>query len=142
MEIKTSELEEILLNKTNKEYIEEINKLNEISFSDYYKNEINSNGISQNEIFYKCGISDSYGYKILSGEKHTSNKDLIIMLCVAGNLDLEKTQRCLKLYGMSPLYIKIKREALIMKCINNHNYNLYYINQLLENEGYEILGNR
>ena len=42
--------------------------------------------------------STSYGSKIVTMEKHTKDRDLIIRLCLAGHFNWDETNRALKLY--------------------------------------------
>ena len=48
------------------------------------------------EIFLRADISEGYGYKLVSGEKHTRQRDTILKLCLGAGLSLEETQRALK----------------------------------------------
>lgn len=80
-------------------------------------------------------MTESYGSKILTMEKHTKNRDLIIRFCIAGHFLLGETNRALKLYGMSPLYAKDKRDACLIVAINNRKYDLFEIDNLLEEHG-------
>ena len=68
-------------------------------------------------------------------EKHTKNRDLIIRFCLAGHFLLDEVNRALKLYGMSPLYAKDKRDACLIVAINNRIYELFEIDDLLLKHG-------
>ena len=72
-------------------------------------------------------------------EKHTKNRDLIIRFCVAGHFMVNEINRALKLYGMNSLYAKNKRDACIIVAINNRKYNLFEIDDLLEQQGLKKL---
>ena len=72
-------------------------------------------------------------------ESHTKNRDLIIRLCIAGRFLVDEINRALKLYGMTPLYAKDKRDACIIVAINNRKYDLFEIDDLLEKQGLEKL---
>ena len=68
-------------------------------------------------------------------EKHTRDRDLILRLCIAGHFSLDETNRALKLYGMSELYAKEKRDACIIVAVNNRIYDLYDIDEMLSKRG-------
>lgn len=86
-----------------------------------------------------AGMSEGYGGALLRMEKHTSNRDAIIRLCIAGHFTIEETNRALKLYGMNELYARNKRDVCIMVEINMGEYNLLDIDQILEKHGFKGL---
>ena len=137
----TDELDKILANvrpeqintyyKNNRQYMEEGKK----AFYYYMKDVLESKNILLKDVYSFAGVAESYGSKILTMEKHTKNRDLIIRFCIAGHLLLGETNRALKLYGMSPLYAKDKRDACLIVAINNRKYDLFEIDNLLEEHG-------
>lgn len=100
-------------------------------FGEYMKETLHEKGIRQQDVFLSADISDSYGYKIISGEKHTAQRDLILRLCFGGKFSLEETQKALKLYGMAPLYSKIPRDAVLMVAFNSKIYDIWEVDALL-----------
>lgn len=137
----TDELDKILANvrpeqintyyKNNRQYMEEGKK----AFYYYMKDVLESKNILLRDVYSFAGVTESYGSKILTMEKHTKNRDLIIRFCIAGHFLLGETNRALKLYGMSPLYAKDKRDACLIVAINNRKYDLFEIDNLLEEHG-------
>ena len=87
-------------------------------FSAYMHEMIRKYGRTQQEVFLQADFPERFGYKILSEEKHTKQRDYIIRLCYAAGMDLEETQRALTLYGMAPLYARIPRDAVLMIAFN------------------------
>ena len=81
---------------------------NERPFSAYMRDMFKKKGLLQQDIFLAADISEGYGYKLISEEKKTKQRDVILRLCIAAKFTLEETQRALSLYGMSPLYPKVK----------------------------------
>lgn len=108
-------------------------------FGEYMKETFREKGIRQQDVFLSADISDSYGYKIISGEKHTVRRDLILRLCFAGKFSLEETQTALKLYGMAPLYSKIPRDAVLMVAFNTKIYDIWEVDALLSEHNMEKL---
>jgi len=90
---------------------------------------------TQTAAFIAAGISEPYGRKLVSGEKHTINRDIIIRICIGGRFTLDETQKAIKLYGMNPLYVRDHRDAVIMAAIHGRKYELSEIDDLLEQEG-------
>ena len=107
------------------------------AFREYIK-ELIKGKKTLHEVFYEAEINEGYGYKILSGEKHTNKRDIIIRICIAANLCFEETQTALKLYGLSPLYAKIKRDALLISAINE-KLPISQINRILKTSGFDCL---
>lgn len=138
----TDELDEILKRSRpdqldsyyddNKEYLAEGKK----AFYYYMKDVIEAKNIMLKDIYSFAGVTESWGGKIITMERHTKNRDLIIRFCVAGHFTLEEINRALKLYGMNPLYSKDKRDACIIVAVNNRKYNLAEIDEILEKQGF------
>ena len=121
--------------KENKESM----NLYEGSFSVYIKDILATKGITQQMVFLKADIPERYGYKLLSGEKHTKQRDVILRICYAAELSLEETQRALKKYKMPELYVKIPRDALLMIIFNERPGSIIDVNGLLKRNAMEPL---
>ncbi|MBR5577590.1 MAG: hypothetical protein IKW28_01190 [Lachnospiraceae bacterium] len=109
------------------------------SFSVYIKNILVAKKITQQTVFLNADIPERYGYKLLSGEKRTKQRDIILRICYAAELSLEETQRALKKYGMAELYAKFQRDALLMIIFNERPGNILEVNSLLKQNGMEPL---
>ena len=108
-------------------------------FSAYIKKLIKEKSLRQQDIFIQADIPERYGYKLLSEEKHTRQRDVILRICYASELTLEETQRALKLYGMSPLYARIPRDAVLLIAFNRRCGNILDVNAMLKEQGMELL---
>ena len=67
-------------------------------------------------VIQDSGLEKAYVYQIFKGEKKPS-RDKLIALAFGLHLNIEETQRMLKLGGCSELYARTKRDALILFCI-------------------------
>lgn len=85
--------------------------------------------ISKSELIKKSTLDRNYAYQILNGTKVPS-QDKVILLSLALELDLHDTNNLLTLSHNKVLYPKLKRDALIILCINNH-YSIIKTNELL-----------
>lgn len=138
----TNELDEMLDNmkpgelsgyyEENSKYLADAKK----AFYYYFKDVIETKNIFLKDVYSFAGVTESWGGKIITMERHTKNRDVIIRLCIAGHFSLEEINRALKLYGMNPLYAKDKRDACLIVAINNRIYDLADIDNLLENQGF------
>ena len=109
------------------------------SFSTYVKALLIEKGLTQQMVFLNADIPERYGYKLLSGEKHTKQRDVILRICYAGEFTLQETQRALRKYGMAELYAKDNRDALIMIAFNERPGNVLELNSLLNEHGFQPL---
>lgn len=109
------------------------------AFYIYIKDILNQKGITQQIVFLRADIPERYGYKLLSGEKRTRQRDIILRMCYAAELTLAETQRALKKYGMPELYAKVPRDALLMIIFNERPGSVIDVNELLKKNGMEPL---
>lgn len=145
MHLKTEELDKKLMDTKLsgvKDFVEK-NQAEMISSTnacgDYIKTVLSENKISQRDAFIMADIPERYGYKILSGEKRTRKRDVILRICYAAQLNIEQTNRALKMYGMSELYSRIPRDAMIMVCFNERPGSIVDVNAFLANNNLEPL---
>lgn len=94
-------------------------------------------GMTIPQIIEKASISRSLAYQIFNG-KRVPNRNLLIRMALAMKLEVDETQRLLKISKKGELYPRIQRDAAIIFCIQN-NYSLIDTNELLENLGEAIL---
>ena len=73
-----------------------------VGFIDHY---IEEHGLKRQFIINKALLSPQYGYKVLNGQKHTSDRNIIIRLCLAMNMSIDETQKSLigKLVSTTPI---------------------------------------
>lgn len=145
MNKKTDELDDIL-KKANaadfEKYIaENRNEIysNEKSFEIYMKNKIFEKKLQLKDVFLWADIPEKYGYKLLSGEKRTVQRDIILRICYAAQMTYEETQRALKLYQMPELYPRLERDALLIICFNQRPGSIIEVNELLSRNKLDIL---
>ncbi len=141
----TDELNELLENmkpdqldayfKKNKQYMADEKK----AFYYYMKDVLDEKNIKLKDVYSFAGVTESYGSKIVTMEKHTRDRDLIIRLCIAGHFNWDETNRALKLYGLTELYAKNPRDACIIVAINNRKYDPYDIDEMLTERGLKRL---
>ena len=109
------------------------------SFSEFMKTKIKENKMTQQAVFIAADIPEGYGYKLLSGEKRTKQRDVILRICYAGQFTLEDTQTALKKYGMPVLYVKVPRDALLMIIFDRRPGSIIDVNSYLRENGMSAL---
>ena len=109
--------------KENSRYMADAEK----AFYYYMKDIIDEKNIKLKDVYSFAGLSESYGSQIFRMEKHTSDRDVSLRLCIAGHFSVLEANRALKLYGMSELYAKDPRDACLIVAINNRIFDIYEI---------------
>ena len=137
IEKETEELKKILKNTHPDEisvfYKENGDSLTETpdAFCTYIKGIMKENGVSQQDAFLNADVPERYGYKLLTGEKRTRQRDVILRICFGAGLTLDETQKALRKYGMPELYAKVPRDALLMTIFNRRPESIIDVNRLL-----------
>ena len=104
-------------------------------FTDFMRQKFREKEITQKEVFIRADLDDRYGYKLISGEKQTLQRDTILRICLAAGFTLGETQEALILYGMAPLYEKIRRDTAFIVAFRNRIYDIHDVDAILrENE--------
>ena len=133
----TKELEDIL-EHTHPNDIENFVKANEDelldgdrNFMKYMNEKLREKGLQKQDVLLRADISQGYGYKLLTEEKVTKQRDIILRICYAANFTLKETQQALKIYQMDILYARNPRDALLMTFFNEHPGSIIDINEML-----------
>lgn len=100
-------------------------------FARYMRERLKEKGLQKQYVLSRADIAQGYGYKLLNEEKVTRQRDVILRICYAAEFTLEETQQALRIYHMDPLYVRDKRDALIMTCFNQRPGNILDLNDLL-----------
>ena len=137
--IKTEVLNDKLYKSTDlKDFLKEnASHLRTDSFNHFLYDLITESKMKNSELFAKANMSESYGYQLLNGKRQPS-RDKILQLAIGLSLDMEKTNQMLKLAEKSELYVKNKRDAVIMFAIVN-KLNIIETNELLDDEKHDLL---
>lgn len=100
-------------------------------FTAYMRIKLREKGITQQNVFLAADIPERYGYKLISGEKRTVQRDVILRICLAAEFELVEVQEALLLYGMAPLYARIPRDCAFIVVFNNQIYDIYEVDFIL-----------
>ena len=85
-------------------------------FTNFFFQMLEEKGLSLAQLVNKTTISQSHIYQIAERRRRLS-RDTAIVLAFAMKLDLEHTQKFLKYSNNAMLYPKVKRDAIIICCI-------------------------
>lgn len=90
----------------------------EIDFPDYLKSIMNIRGIKPGDLIVQTNMEKSYFYQILKGRR-APGRDFLIHLSFLLNLNLDETQRLLKIAKRQPLYPRVKKDAATIYAITH-----------------------
>ena len=89
-------------------------------------------------VIREAGIDRTYGHQLFNGTRMPS-RDKAIQLAFGFGLDVDETQRLLRAARKSMLYPRLKRDALIIYCLQKKK-DLAYTQQILREYGMTALG--
>ena len=95
--------------------------------------------MKRQDVLLRANLPQKYGYKLLSGESHTTDRNKLLRICFAMHLSLKETQRVLKLYGMSELYPKNQRDVALIVALGRRQFDIDQVSEALEAQGLEPL---
>lgn len=90
----------------------------DISFASFMDAMIAKHHIKRIDISRITGISQDYLYKLLSGTRHTLQRDYILAICKAVEMNVEETQQALRLNDMAELSDDHPRDQLILSAFS------------------------
>lgn len=107
---------------------------NNSSFSELLNEMFQKSGLTKAILSKRAGTSEVYLYQIFSGGR-TPSRDRTLCLCFGLSATLDETQELLKNSGFAQLYVKDRRDAIIIYGLAN-NLTLTEVNERLfaENE--------
>lgn len=95
--------------------------------------------MKRQDVILRADLPQKYGYKLLTGETHTTDRDKLLRICFAMQLTLKQTQRVLQLYGMNELYPKNKRDVFLIVALGQKQFDMDQLDMQLKAEGLQPL---
>ena len=95
-------------------------------------------GLVPERVIRAASIDRTYGHQIFNGTRRPS-RDKVLQLAFGLGVGVEETQRLLRLADRSPLYPKLRRDAIILYCLNRRK-GLAETQELLQSRELSILG--
>lgn len=115
-----------------------IDEMNIPPFHVYILDLCKAEGWVPEQIIKKAAIDRTYGHQLFNGTRKPS-RDKVIQLAFGFGLDVDGAQKLLKLAQKNALYPKIKRDAAILYCLNNHK-DVLETQSILQALGQTLLG--
>lgn len=112
----TEELLERLLSAERPEaYLDEGLTI-ERDLPDYLRELLAEKGLRRSDVVRASGINGTFVYDVFAGKSRLS-RDNALMLAFGLGCDLRETQRLLRLDGVSELWPKVRRDAILIWCV-------------------------
>ncbi len=109
-------LERLLASRSIDAYLDEAAPADR-ALCEYLNELLQAHGLKRAEVIRSSGINATVVYDIFAG-KSKPGRDHAIMLAFGLGCTLRETQRLLRQAGVSELYAKIRRDAIIAWCID------------------------
>ena len=124
------------------ENFDQFAKLNEkqflsVSQSEVLKKAILRSGLKKADLARRSGLSEVYLHQILSGRRSPS-RNRMLALCLALGMGPDETNESLKECAYAPLYVRIRRDALLLYALKE-GWSVYDVNEKLFDLGEETL---
>ena len=117
--ISTDELLKILFKEPSVErYFEQTKSETAPSFAEYLTAWCRRLGEVPERVILRANLEKSFGHQLFSGRRRPS-RDTVIQLAFALGADVEETQRFLTIARKSRLYPRVRRDAVILHCLQN-----------------------
>ena len=116
------------------------NKITHRSLPDYLQQLLDEKGLKRPKVIAEAGLNATYGYDIFTGKKRPS-REKVLPLAFAMNCTLQEANRMLQAAGVNELYVKDRRDAIIIFCID-HGYTLMKANEELFRFGESPIGDK
>jgi transcriptional regulator with XRE-family HTH domain len=114
----TDELLERLLASASPEAYLSTMEPEDRTLSEYLFSLLHDKGLSRSEVFEAAGIDRTHGYQIFEGIRNVG-RDRAIMLAFGLRCSLRETQHLLRFAGVAELWCKVRRDAIIIYCIEH-----------------------
>lgn len=113
------------------------NVLGHRKLGEYLEELLEQKGLKRSQVVHMANLNETFGYQIFTGQRNPSrNKVLQIAFAIA--LSLREANRALEAAGVSSLYSKDRRDAIIIFCLDR-GCSLQKVNEELYRFGEETL---
>ena len=129
----TGDLLKTLLRTDEYSQFQELKDNGVVSLAEHLDALLDQKETSKAEVIYRAGLDTVYGYQIFNGTRKPS-RDKLLQLAFGFPLTYKETLTLLKIAGASSLYVRRRRDSIIIFALNK-GFSLEQLNELLEQEG-------
>ena len=128
----TGDLLKTLLRADEYSQFQELKDNGVVSLAEHLDALLDQKETSKAEVIYRAGLDTVYGYQIFNGTRKPS-RDKLLQLAFGFPLTYTETLTLLKIAGASSLYVRRRRDSIIIFALNK-GFSLEQLNELLEQE--------
>lgn len=114
----TEELLERLLASASPEAYLAANDVDNRNLAAYLHDLLTEKGLSRAEVIRASGLNATFCYQVFQGSRNIG-RDNAIMLAFGMRCTLREAQRLLRHAGVSELWPRLRRDAIIIHCLSN-----------------------
>lgn len=114
--------------------LDKILEQKEESFSTMLLRMIDEKGLKDTEVYKRANIDRRLFSKIRGDEKYVPSKKTAIAFCLALQLEMEEAKKLLETAGYT-LSASSRFDLIIMYLIENYEYNIHFVNIVLDDYG-------
>lgn len=136
MEKSTDELMDILKSEPDIEHFIEENTEEIIcgDLSEYIVKLLQEKKLTVAKVSRRGQMSDSYLYKLNQGRRENPSRNKIIQICFGFALNADESQKLLNVAGVGRLYPRLRRDSIILYCLEQH-IDILECDKMLEEAG-------
>lgn len=113
------------------------NGLGHRKLGEYLEELLEQKGLKRSQVVHMANLNETFGYQIFTGQRNPS-RNKVLQIAFAMALGLRETNRALEAAGVSSLYSKDRRDAIIIFCLDR-GCSLQKVNEELYRFGEETL---
>ena len=113
-------------------------QLKPVDFCDMLQDLCRERALVPERVILKAQIDRTYGHQLFNGTRRPSRAK-VLQLAFGMELGIEETQCLLRAADRSPLYPRLKRDAVVLFCLSNH-YSMEDTQEQLASHGLTQLG--
>ena len=110
------------------------------TFAEYITQMAKKSGEAPERIINRANLDKSYGHQLFRGIRNPS-RDTVLMLAFGFKADFTRAQALLKVARKTPLHPKVKRDMVIIFCLQ-HGYSIVETQIALSEYGLPLIGGR
>jgi hypothetical protein len=110
-------------------------EMESITLADLLEQFLDKYNKPKKDVIRHAGLDITYGYQIFDGRKKP-RRDKLLQLALGFPLTIDETNQLFRAGGMSDLYVRCKRDAICMYCLQQ-GMNVDECNELLYQAGEE-----
>lgn len=114
------------------------NELTDKKVSEYLKELLKEKGMTRKQIANTQSTSESYVYQLFQGRRFKPSRNKLLAIAFAMKLNLEQTNRLLKIANLGTLYPRRVRDSIIIFALNK-GYDVFECSEMLEQKGLESI---